>query len=82
MGKELLPYDVVLIRKQWIIGKHCIILRYVTTNYNTKIGDTTKIMGLTHITENMMISDNVLLWLARQITMLYKLHVHIMCASS
>jgi acetyltransferase-like isoleucine patch superfamily enzyme len=41
------------------VGHHCIISRYVTVNYNTIIGDRTKIMDLTHITGNCVIGDDV-----------------------
>ncbi len=41
------------------VGYHCLLGRYVTVNYNTKIGNYTRIMDLTHITGNCDIGDNV-----------------------
>jgi acetyltransferase-like isoleucine patch superfamily enzyme len=37
----------------------CIVSRYVTINFNTMVGDRTKIMDLTHITGNAVIGNDV-----------------------
>ena len=46
-------------REQCRIGSHCLISRYVTVNYNTMIGDRTRIMDSTHITGNCVIGNDV-----------------------
>jgi len=51
--------DGASIREKCRIGSRCIISRYVTINYNTRIGDRTKIMDLTHITGNCTIGNDV-----------------------
>jgi acetyltransferase-like isoleucine patch superfamily enzyme len=47
------------VREQCRIGGNCIISRYVTVNYNTTIGDRTKVMDLTHVTGNCVIGHDV-----------------------
>ena len=49
----------VSIREQCKVGSRCVISRYVTINYNTVIGDRTKIMDLSHITGNCTIGNDV-----------------------
>ncbi len=59
IGKNTLIGDGASIREGCVIGNFCIISRYVTINYDTKIGNHVKIMDNTHITGLMVIEDNV-----------------------
>lgn len=59
IGKNTLLGDGASIREKCRVGSFCILSRYVTVNYNTKIGNRTKIMDLTHITGNTIIEDDV-----------------------
>ena len=59
IGEGTLIGDGASIREQVRVGRHCLISRYVTLNYNTIVGDRTKIMDSTHITGNSEIEDDV-----------------------
>lgn len=59
IGSGTLLGDGASVRERCRIGDCCILSRYVTVNYNTKIGDRVKIMDASHITGNMVIEDDV-----------------------
>lgn len=59
LGKEVLIGDNCSVREECYIGDNCLLSRCVTVNYNTKIGDRTKIMDCSHITGNMTIENDV-----------------------
>ena len=59
IGNNTLIGDNASIREGVRIGEYCILSRGVTVNYNTHIGNRTKIMDLSHITGNCDIGDDV-----------------------
>jgi acetyltransferase-like isoleucine patch superfamily enzyme len=59
IGAGSLVGDGASIREQCKIGDQCLISRCVTVNYNTIIGNRTKVMDLTHLTGNMVIEEDV-----------------------
>ncbi|MEH1933999.1 MAG: DapH/DapD/GlmU-related protein [Nostoc sp.] len=59
IGRNTLIGDNASIREAVKVGEFCILSRGVTVNYNTCIGNHTKIMDLTHITGNCEIGDDV-----------------------
>ncbi len=59
IGNNTLIGDNASIREKVTVGEYCILSRGVTVNYNTKAGDRTKIMDLTHITGNCLIGNDV-----------------------
>jgi acetyltransferase-like isoleucine patch superfamily enzyme len=59
IGRNTLIGDNASIREGVKIGEFCILSRGVTVNYNTRIGNRTKIMDLSHITGNCEIGDDV-----------------------
>lgn len=59
IGKHTLLGDYCSIREDCRVGDYCIVSRNVTVNYETSIGNYTKIMDGTHITGNMTIGNHV-----------------------
>jgi acetyltransferase-like isoleucine patch superfamily enzyme len=59
IGDGALLGDGASIREGCRLGQGCLISRYVTINYETIIGDRTKIMDLTHVTGNCCIGSDV-----------------------
>jgi acetyltransferase-like isoleucine patch superfamily enzyme len=55
--------DTACIREGCRIGSFCVIAMGVTINYNTRIGDRVKVMDNTHLTGNMIIENDVFIWM-------------------
>ncbi len=59
IGEGTMLGDGASIREGGRVGHSCLLSRYVTVNYETTIGDRTKIMDLTHLTGKSQIGSDV-----------------------
>jgi|GEM_PF-273812 acetyltransferase-like isoleucine patch superfamily enzyme len=59
IGEECLIGDGASIREGCIVGNRVLISRYVTLNYDVTVGNSVKIMDMTHITGKTLIEDGV-----------------------
>jgi acetyltransferase-like isoleucine patch superfamily enzyme len=59
IGEDTMLGDGASIREGGRVGHSCLVSRYVTINYETTIGDRTKVMDLTHLTGKSRIGSDV-----------------------